>query len=83
MSIHTAFNRGALLRLWRVDAERTISEESVRRYRELGGHLNLRVFLPRKRRRAVSAKHKIAVAAVRIATVAALPMPMVAAGGGC
>ncbi len=32
----------ALLRLWRVDAERGISPEAIRRYHELGGQLHLR-----------------------------------------
>jgi len=34
--------KAALLRLWRVDAERTIAEEAIVLYEQLGGDLNLR-----------------------------------------
>jgi hypothetical protein len=34
--------KAALLRLWRVDAERVIAEEAILLYEQLGGNLNLR-----------------------------------------
>ena len=37
-----SFKKAALLRLWRVDAERVIADEAILLYEQLGGDLNLR-----------------------------------------